>query len=343
MGRHHFRRRLTTLLIALAATFSLVPPVAPAVSSAEPGDPLTASSGVEPAVARIDTEIHYQGVLGTGTGIVLNAGGQVLTNYHVVSGADKVTATVGGQSFPAQLVGYDRRHDVAVLQLLGAGGLPTAAIGDSGQLAPGEPVVALGNANGSHGPLTREVGTVTAMGQTVNAEDELSGSSDQINGLFEIAAPVRAGDSGGPVVNGSGQVVGMTTAASVNFRMGPGGKGFAIPINDALGFAGPIRAGSPSDSVHVGPPALLGVGVRTAQRQGTGVLIQDVLHGGPAEQAGLLNGDVLITVGGTPLDSATALTYALDRHYPGDVVDLTWIDRGGQQRTGKATLASGTS
>ena len=343
MGRIQPRRRLTIPLIALALALSLVTPVAPAVSSASPGDPTVAAAAVEPALARIDTEVHYQGVLGSGTGIVLEPGGQVMTNFHVVSGADRITATVGGRSFPAQLIGYDRRHDVAVLQLVGAQGLPTAPIGDSAQLAPGEPVVALGNANGTGAPLTREVGTVTAFGQTVDAEDELTGSSDQINGLIEIAAPVRAGDSGGAVVNGAGQVVGMTTAATVNFRMGPGGKGFAIPINDALGFAGPIRAGSPSDSVHIGPPALLGIGVRTAQQRGTGVLIQEVLRGGPAEQAGLLNGDVLVTVDGTQLDSASALTYALDRRYPGDVVGLTWIDRSGQQHTGKATLASGSS
>ncbi|HEX3548177.1 MAG TPA: S1C family serine protease [Mycobacterium sp.] len=343
MGRHQPRRRLTTLLIALTATLSLVTPVVPAVSSAAPGDPMTASAGVEPAVARIDTEIHYQDVTGTGTGIVLGSGGPVLTNYHVVSGADRITATVGGRSFPAQLVGYDRRHDVAVLQLVGAGGLPTAPIGDSTQLAQGEPVVALGNANGSHGALTRELGPVTAFGQTVSAEDSLTGSSDEIAGLIEFAAPVRAGDSGGPVVNGAGQVVGMTTAATVNFRMGPGGKGFAIPINDAMAVGGQIRAGAPSDSVHVGPPALLGVGVKTAQQRGAGVLIQEVLRGGPAEQAGMLSGDVLMAIDGTRLDSATALTYTLDRHHPGDVVDLTWLDRSGQQHTGKATLASGTS
>ena len=74
-------------------------------------------------------------------------------------------------------------------------------------------------------------------------------------GLIEFAAPVRAGDSGGPVVNGAGQVVGITTAASVNFRLGPGGEGFAIPINDAMGVAGQIRGRLPSDSVHIGPPS----------------------------------------------------------------------------------------
>jgi S1-C subfamily serine protease len=78
--------------------------------------------------------------------------------------------------------------------------------------------------------------------------------------------------------------------------------------------------------------------VRTAPRDGEGVLIADVLRGGPAEQAGLVPGDVLLQLDGTPLDNATTLTYVLDRHYVGDVIDLTWIDRSGQQRTGKVTL-----
>jgi len=335
--------RLATLFIALFAMLALVTPIQPAISTAAPGDPVAAAAAVEPAVARIDTVIEYQNALGTGTGIVLDPGGQVLTNYHVVSGADKVTATVGGRSYPATLVGYDRRSDVAVLQLLGAGGLPAAPIGDSAALAQGEPVVALGNANGSGSPLTREVGTVTTFGRTVSAEDALTGSSDEIDGLIEFAAPVRAGDSGGPVVNGAGQVVGMTTAASVNFRMGPGGKGFAIPINDAMGVAGQIRSGARSGSVHIGPPVLLGVGVSTQQRSGPGISVRDVMRGGAADQAGLRPGDELTSIDGTALDSATTLTNVLDGHYPGDVVDLTWIDSSGVERTGKATLAPETS
>ena len=338
MGRFHVRRRLETLLIAFAAMGALVAPVSSGTATAAPVDPIAAAASVEPAVVRIDTEIHYQHAIGTGTGIVLDPSGQVLTNFHVVSGADRVTATVAGRSFPAELVGYDRRNDIAVLQLLGAGGLPTAPIGDSAQLVGGEAVVALGNAQGTHRPLTREVGTVTGFGRTVNAEDALTGSKDELTGLIEFAAPVVAGDSGGPVVNGAGQVVGITTAASVNYRFGPGGEGFAIPINDAMAVAGQIRSGAPSDSVHIGPPVLLGVGVRTSPQRGPGVVIADVLRGGPAEQAGLLGGDVLTVLDGTPLDSATTLTYVLDRHYPGDVIDLTWIDISGQERTGKVAL-----
>jgi S1-C subfamily serine protease len=332
------RRLPATLLTALVTVLALVAPVNPAASMAAPGDPLAAAGQVEPAVARIDTEVHYQNAVGTGTGIVLDPGGQVLTNFHVVAGADRITVSVAGRAFPAELVGYNRRRDIAVLQLIGAGGVPTAPIGDSAALVEGEPVVAIGNAQGSNAPLTREVGTVTGFGRTVTAEDTLTGSKDELTGLIEFAAPVVAGDSGGPVVNGAGQVVGVTTAASVNFRMGPGGKGFAIPINDAMGIANQIRSGAASDSIHIGPPVLLGVGVRTAPSEGPGVLVADVLRGGPAEQAGLVSGDMLTTLDGTPLDSATALTYVLDRHYPGDVIDLTWIDGSGQQRTGKAAL-----
>ncbi|MGV0815280.1 trypsin-like peptidase domain-containing protein [Mycolicibacterium boenickei] len=331
-----FRLVVAALLTAAAA---VVAPITPA--AAAPGDPEAVAAQVEPSVARIDTVVDYQQAYGIGTGIVLSPGGEVLTNYHVVQGANTISATVGGQKFPADLVGYDRQHDIAVLQLHGAAGLPPAPIGDSRALAPGHLVVALGNAGGSGSPLTREVGTVSAFGRTVNAEDELTGSTDEIGGLIEFAAPVRAGDSGGPMVNSAGQVVGMTTAASVNFRMGPGGKGFAIPINDAMGIAGQIRARIPSDTVHVGPPTMLGVGVRTAQQQSGGVIVQDVVRGGPAEAAGLIPGDLLTAIDDTRLDSARTLTLVLDRHYPGDVIGLTWVDRAGQQHTGKATLAAG--
>ncbi|MCV7067749.1 S1C family serine protease [Mycolicibacterium houstonense] len=336
LGSPSFR---TILAVALTAAAAIVAPLAPA--GAAPGDPEAVAAQVEPSVARIDTVVDYQQAYGIGTGIVLSPGGEVLTNYHVVQGANTINATVGGQKFPADLVGYDRQHDIAVLQLHGATGLLPAPIGDSTALAPGHLVVALGNAGGTGSPLTREVGTVSAFGRTVNAEDELTGATDEINGLFEFAAPVRAGDSGGPVVNSAGQVVGMTTAASVNFRMGPGGKGFAIPINDAMGIAGQIRSRTPSPSVHIGPPTMLGVGVRTAQQQNGGVIVQDVVPGGPAEAAGLIPGDLLTSIDGTSLDSARTLTLVLDRHYPGDVVGLTWIDRAGQQHNGKATLAAG--
>jgi len=301
-----------------------------------------AVSVVEPATARIDTVIHYQHAIGAGTGIVLDPSGVVLTNFHVVQSADNIGATVGGHQFPADLVGYDRHHDVAVLQLRGAGGLPTAPIGDSTQVLTGQPVVALGNADGTGSQLTRESGQVVGLGRSINAQDSLTGSAEQVTGLIQFAAPVRAGDSGGPVLNEAGQVVGMTTAATLNYKMGPGGQGFAIPINQALAIAGQIRSHNPSDSVHIGPPTLLGVGVTSADQHTDlpGVLIHEVINGGPAQQAGMMPGDVLVSVDAVSVNSATALTSVLDRHYPGELVDLFWIDRAGQQHTGKALLTS---
>ena len=338
MGISLLGRRLPALLIALAAVFALV---TPAASVAAPADTVAAAAAVEPAVVQITTKIDYQQAIGTGTGTVIDPGGVVLTNYHVVAGANTVTGTVGGRDYPADLVGYDRTHDIAVLQLRGAGGLPTAPIGDSGQVVVGESTVGLGNARGVGAPLTHETGPVTALNRTVNAEDSLTGSSEEVNGLIEVAADVRPGDSGGPLVNSAGQVIGVVTAATVTFQMGPGGKGFAIPINDAMAVAGQIRSGAPSPTVHIGQPVLLGVGVGTQPRREAGIIVRDVMRGGPADQAGIAIGDIITVLDGTSLDSATTLTYVLDRHYPGDVVDLTWVDRSGQQRSGKAALVSG--
>jgi serine protease Do len=340
MRRSHTRWRSVIAVVATIASTSAI--VAPAVASAAPADLSSVAAQVEPAVARIDTTIDYQHAIGAGTGIVLDPSGTVLTNFHVVQGADSITATVAGRQYPGDLVGYDRNRDIAVLQLRGAGGLPVAQLGDSSQLAAGDSVVALGNARGSGSPLTQEAGQVVGFGRTINAKDELTGASNQATGLIEIAAPVRAGDSGGPVVNATGQVVGVTTAATVNFRMDPGGSGFAIPINDAMATAGQIRSRTPTGTVHIGPPTLLGVGVNSRNQPESlpGVVIFEVLRGGPAQAAGLHDGDVLLSIDGEQLSSATALTNTLDRHYPGDVVDLTWIDRSGQQLTGKATLTS---
>jgi S1-C subfamily serine protease len=309
---------------------------------AQPVDPSSLAAVVEPAVVRVDVSIDYQHAVGYGTGIVLSPDGEVLTNYHVVQGANSITATNAGHTYPVDLVGYDRQHDVALLRLRDASGLPTAPIGDPSVLAIGDQVLGIGNADGTGSPATHEPGNVIQLNRTINAEDALTGSSESVTGLIEYAANVRPGDSGGPLVNGQGQVVGLVTAASVNYKLGPGGSGFAIPISQALGVAGQIRSRVPSNTVHVGVPTLLGVGVSTHRSPaGQGVLVHDVIHGGPADQAGLAAGDVITAVDDVPLDSPTALTYVLDRHYAGDVVSVSWIDRTGQQRTAKAALVAG--
>jgi serine protease Do len=333
------------IVTALASVLALaIPGYAPStrIAVAAPGDPTPAAA--EQGMVQIRTVVNYQNVVGFGSGIILNPDGIVLTCNHVVAGADTITATVvgTGQSFRGQLVGFDRTEDIAVIQLMGAGGVPPAPIGDSNQVNVGDPVVSLGNADSSGG-VSQEVGRVTSLGANIDAEDDLTGSSEQLTGLIAMAAPLRPGDSGGPVINGAGQVIGLNVAASVNYRLGgPTGRGFAIPINRALAIAGQIQSRAASDTVHIGPPSLLGIGVGTAQQPASGgVVVRDVLRGTPAEQAGLRRGDVIISMDGVALSNATVLTTVLDRHYPGDVVNLEWQDQTGQQRTAKLTLAPG--
>ncbi|MFZ0835288.1 MAG: trypsin-like peptidase domain-containing protein [Mycobacterium sp.] len=346
--RRHRTARLLSIATALAAVLALVAPTsAPRspVARAVPGDPArTSSASAEQSVVQINTIVDYQGVVGYGAGIVLSPDGIVLTNNHVVAGADTITASsVGtGQTFQAQLLGYDRTEDVALIQLFGAADLPAAPIGDSNQVKVGEPVVSVGNANGNGSPISREEGQVTTLAADIEAEDDLTGSSEQLSGLIGFAAPLRPGDSGGPLVSSTGQVIGLNVAASVNYRLGtPGGKGFAIPINRAIGIANQIRSRAPAGTVHIGAPAMLGIGVATTQQGSIGITVRDVLVGTPAEQAGLRRADVLLSLDGVRLADATTLTTVLDRHYPGDTVDLVWLDRTGQQRAARVTLAPG--
>lgn len=337
------RRTVSALLLVAATTL-----VAPVTAHAAPIDPGAAISQVQPGMVQITTAVDFQGVVGNGTGIVLSPDGVVLTNHHVIQGANsiRVNSLGTGQVFDADVVGYDRDDDIAVLQLHGASGLPVAPLGDSNTVALGDPVLTLGNANGTGNPLTHEQGAVTALGRAIDAEDELTGSSHNLGGLIESSTNLKSGDSGGALVNGAGQVVGLNAAATYNFRMDgestPGGQGFAIPINRALDIANQIRSGAASAEVHIGPSAMLGVGIDAAgSRRGGGLALRSILRGGPADQVGLRPGDVLMTIDGSPINSANELTALLDQRYPGNVIDVNWIDGAGQSQNAKVTLEPG--
>lgn len=315
------------------------------------GDP-AAATAVEAGLVDVNTVIGYRGEQAAGTGIVLTADGEVLTNNHVVAGATRIQVTdIGnGRTYAATVVGYDRSRDVAVLQLQDATGLTTAPLGDSSTVAVGDPVVGVGNAGGVGGTPSTAPGTVTALDQPITASDE-SGSSEQLTGLIQVDADIQAGDSGGPLVNGAGQVVGMDTAASAPSRttmrhnrstttQTAAVQGFAIPIDDALSVARQIASGASSSTVHIGESAMLGVSV-TDSGAGQGAAVGQVLAGSPAAQAGVVAGDVIVAVNGQSIDSAATLTTLLDGTHPGDSVSLTWVDRSQQQQDATATLATG--
>lgn len=333
-------------LAVVTAMFALLAPVVSA--SADPIDGPAVVSAVEPGMVQITTTVNYQGVIGNGTGLILTPDGQILTNHHVVQGANsiKVLSIATGQTFDADVVGYDRDNDIALLQLRGASGLPTAPLGDSASVTIGDPVLTIGNANGTGAPLTHEAGAVTQLGRSIDAHDELTGSSHVLGDLIESSTNLRSGDSGGALVNSAGQVVGLNAAATLNFKMGrstPGGEGFAIPINKALGIVDQIRSGAPSPSVHIGPSAILGIGINAGPSgNGPGGLpVRTILRGGPADQAGMAPGDIITAIDGTPIDSANALTAVLDQRSPGNVIEVTWLDRTDQTRQAKVTLGSG--
>jgi S1-C subfamily serine protease len=299
-----------------------------------PRDAMAAVGQVGPAIVDIDAKLGYQSAVGAGTGIVISPS-VVLTNNHVVAGATDLTVrSIGnGQTFPATVIGFDRNHDIAVLQLAG-GGLQPANIGNSDTVRVGEPIVSLGNAGGVGGTPSAVDGRVAALNQTVSASDALTGSTETLNGLIQVDAGIRPGDSGGPTVNAANQVIGMNTAASENYHLGRG-QGFAIPINEAMAIAGQIQGRGGSPTVHIGPTAFLGVGVNDANA-GAGAVVRQVIPTGPAAGAGLTPGDVITSVNGQPVNSATALTNILDQHHPGENVTV-----GLESRTVNVTLADG--
>jgi S1-C subfamily serine protease len=301
-------------------------------------------SSIDPDLVIVNSTLSEQQAQAAGTGIVLTSTGEVITNSHVIEGATSIQVVdVGnGHSYTATVAGYDRSHDVAVLRLQGAQGLATAPLGTSDNPAVGQAVAAVGNVGGT-GRLTVAAGTITALNQSVVASDQSSGSSEQLTGLIEVGANVQPGDSGGPTVDSSGRVIGITTAAgsSYSFRAATG-AGFAIPIGDALPIRSQIDAGKASSTVHIGPTAQLGVLVGTAQAgTGGGAVVVAVVPGEPAQAAGIVPGDVIVTLDGAAVDGPTTLVALIDRDHPGQRVTLAWIDGAGQNHSAPITLNTG--
>ncbi|MDD7812338.1 S1C family serine protease [Mycolicibacter sinensis] len=342
-GSHRPSRWWLLSVTAMVAGLGLATaPVQAAPSLPKPPlDPSAAVAQVGPAVVNIDTQMGYQSAVGAGTGIVLDPNGIVLTNNHVIAGATGLTVvSVGnGQTYEVDVLGFDRSHDVAVLQLRGASGLQAANIGDSSRVAVGDPVVAMGNAGGQGGTPSAVPGNVIGLNQTVSAADELTGSTETLSNMIKADTAIRPGDSGGPMVNAAGQVIGMNTAASDNYKFAqPGGEGYAIPINQAMAIANQIRSGVSSATVHIGETAFMGVGV--IDNNG-GARVAQVLDGTPAAASGIAKDDVITSVNGRPVNSATDLTDVLDQQHPGDTVRLTWRTPMGGEHSAEVTLVPG--
>ena len=343
--------RLLTFLAALLLLPGLVAaPVhaAPAYVPVVPRAPLDQSAVmglVTPGLVDINTTLDYQGAVGAGTGIVVDPSGEVLTNNHVIEGATEINATslANGRVYPVDVIGYDRANDIALVRLNGAGDLPVAALASSTSVAVGDPIAAIGNAGGAGGAPSFSPGTVTQVGAAVRASDESGGGSRELTDLIRVAADIRPGDSGGPLVNSAGQVVGVNVAATLTYQMGGvhGGEGFAIPIDRAIGIANQIRAGAALPGVHMGDTAFIGVAIADKDGGPPGAIVRQVLPDTPARRAGLAGGDVITSVDGVPINSASDLSDIMDQHHPGDTIVLSWTSVSGAPRSEPVVLAKG--
>jgi S1-C subfamily serine protease len=217
---------------------------------------------VEPGVVDIDAAIQYSGGTSSeGTGMVISTDGLVLTNNHVINGAKtiRVTLVTTGRVFQSTVVGYDATHDVALLKLDGAARLKAVTVGNSAQVTLGTPVLAVGNAEGQGGLPALAVGIINSLGKTISPTDESTGSTETLHGMLQTNADIVSGDSGGPLANSAGQVIGMDTANASSSQGSSAVLGYAIPINTALAVAHQIAAGQASATVQIGLPGFLGV------------------------------------------------------------------------------------
>jgi S1-C subfamily serine protease len=333
---------------------------------------------VEPGVVDVTANLQYLQETAKGTGFVIDAAtGLILTNNHVIDGATSVTVTpvTSGRSYQARIVGYDRADDVALLQVQGVARLRAVTIGRSSQVQVGTPVLAIGNEGGQGGSPTVAPGVISSLDRTIVATDQNSGLSETLRGMMQTSADIRPGDSGGPLADAGGRVIGIDTAAGGNTVY----SGYAIPIDQAMPIARQIAAGERGTRIQIGLPAFLGVllpdsASTSPQRQarqelhqtgavsgsgractsgdttsapasiapaGTGALVDGVLCGTPAAQAGLFAGDVITSVGGHAVTSPRSLTAILGRCRPGSQVALAWVAPGGSLHTAVVTLAAG--
>ncbi len=275
-----------------------------------------------------------------GTGMVLTSDGTVLTNNHVVQGATSITVTdeTTGKEYRAQVVGTDATHDVAVLKLEDASGLSTVTLDDDGEPATGDAVTDVGNAEGT-GNLVAAAGTVTALDQDIQVQSESGTGTESLQGLIQVAADIVSGDSGGPVLDSEGEVVGMATAASSGSAEV---TGYAIPITTAKAIADKILAGESSDTITIGLPAFLGVQVGSSGTTQTGgVAVAGTVEGSGAAAAGLVAGDTITSLDGTAVASSDALTAAVQSHAVGDRVVVGYTDASGAAKTVTVTLTAG--
>ncbi|HWD72741.1 MAG TPA: trypsin-like peptidase domain-containing protein [Actinomycetota bacterium] len=266
---------------------------------------------------------------GQGSGMVLDTQGDVLTNAHVVTGATTLSVQVFGQPsiYQAKVLGVDTADDVAVIQIQNPGKLTPIPLGSSAGAQIGDPVVAIGNALGlAPGGPTVTSGIISGLGRS------LSTNTERLTGLLQTDAALNPGNSGGPLADASGKVIGMNTAVSTDGQ----GVGFAIPIDKITPLIDQLKKGNTAAR----PQGFLGVSLSTATSGGA--QITAVSAGTPAAAAGLQVGDVVTSIDSQAITSSGDAADYIASQTPGTRVTIHY-QRGGAAQTATATLGSKSS
>ncbi len=269
---------------------------------------------LKPSVVTIS--VDFDAGIGIGTGMIITEDGEILTNSHVVNGANEIRVRLAGETEPreATLLAEDVGNDLALLRMSGDGFAPVT-FADPESVRLGDEVVAIGFALDLDGDPSVTLGIVSALDRTISTSD-----GGALDGLIQTDAAISSGNSGGPLVNALGEVVGINTAVAVgDATTAATNVGFAISVKEALPVIDSLRAQADGE---VRREARLGVRVSPRRDGGQGAIVEVVEEGTPAAGTGLQPGDIVIAVDDVPIDGPPGLVAVIRDHQPGDEVEV---------------------
>ncbi len=283
---------------------------------------------------------------GAGTGMIVSSNGYILTNKHVVDGADKVTVALpDGRTYEnVDVLGSDPLNDVAFLKIKDVSGLPAITLGDSKTIRIGQTVVAIGNALGQYQNSVTS-GIISGTGRPVIASSDgtASGNPESLTDLIQTDAAINSGNSGGPLLNLKGQVIGINTAIAADAQS----IGFAIPISATKGLLSHVIKTGKVERAYLG---IQYVSITPSVKKEYGLKVDkgdyitadkgdSVQSGGPADKAGVKDGDVLVAVNGSRVGEVASVSSLVSEYEPGQKVELTVL-RDGREIKLTATLGT---
>lgn len=298
------------------------------------------ASKVIPSIVNVDVKISG-GASGTqegiGSGVIYTSNGYIITNNHVVAGAQTIMVTLAtGEDIQASLVGTDAQNDIAVIKI-NKNSLPPIEVGDSANLAVGELVVAVGSPLGFTQTVTS--GIISALHRNVGEPSSSGSTTNILTDLIQTDAPINPGNSGGALCDSRAKLIGINTLIASQTG-GSQGIGFAIPINTAKSVADAIIAGRPVSHPYigvVGQSVNPDVATQFKLPVNTGALVTDVVPGSSANKAGIKPGDIITSAGGQNVKTIDDLIGIVRTYQVGAPITITYIS-GGAQKTATVTV-----